>query len=292
MKLTDLRKIINEEIQYVLNEAGERPSMAGRNVQIAPLKPSDKPGRRNIPNQIVISRFILRKFGKDIYIKEKGKIPALYISEALYKYVNGETKGNRRLADIFATIDPSKASSLRTIFKTADPKGKQGQGKVNDEEADIETTGMYLTGVPILKSTPEDITVARPTKDSKNINPETGKPVTRENLINEVMNTLMAEEASNPVDDIGKFFVAKKPKKGMTKEEMVYEATVFDEINPEDTLIVHKNKSEVNRTANEALKAYEDQLKEVESSMEEIRKDKEAIKTKAQAAKEKINKIK
>ena len=100
------------------------------------------------------------------------------------------------------------------------------------------------------------------------------------------------EEAYTPIDDIGKFFVAKKPKKGMTKEEMVYEATVFDEINPEDTLIVHKNKSEVNRTANEALKAYEDQLKEVESSMEDIRKDREAIKAKAQEAKARINKMK
>jgi hypothetical protein len=102
----------------------------------------------------------------------------------------------------------------------------------------------------------------------------------------------MAEETHNPVDDIGKFFVAKKPKKGMTKEEMVYEATVFDEINPEDTLIVHKNKSEVNRTASEALKAYEDQLKEVESSMEEYRSAKKAIEEKAKETKDKINKIK
>jgi hypothetical protein len=106
------------------------------------------------------------------------------------------------------------------------------------------------------------------------------------------MDALMAEEAHNPIDEIGKFFVAKKPKKGMTKEEMVYEATAFDTISPEETLGIYKNKSEANRLAGESLKAFEDQLKEVESSMEEIRKDREAIKAKAQAAKDKINKIK
>jgi hypothetical protein len=106
------------------------------------------------------------------------------------------------------------------------------------------------------------------------------------------MDTLMAEETHNPVDDIGKFFVAKKPKKGMTKEEMVYEATAFDTISPEETLGIYKNKSEANRLAGESLKAFEDQLKEVESSMEEIRKEKESLKAKAQAAKERINKMK
>jgi predicted nucleic acid-binding Zn-ribbon protein len=100
------------------------------------------------------------------------------------------------------------------------------------------------------------------------------------------------EEAHNPVDEIGKFFVVNKPKKGMTKENMVKEATVFDDIKREETLGVYKNKSEANRLAGEALKSFEDQLKEVESSMDEIRKDKEVLKTKAQAAKEKINKMK
>ena len=293
MKLTDLRNLINEEIQYVLNEAVARPSMAGRNVQIAPLKPSDKPGGRSIPNQINISRFILRKFGKDIYIKEKGKILALYISEALYKYVNGETKGKGRLADIFATIDPSKASSLRAIFKTADPKGKQGQGKVNDEEADIETTGMYLTGVPILKSTPEDITVARPTKDSKIINPETGKPITRENLINEVMNALQQEEAPHkPIDVIGKLYQVKLADGKMTKEEMVCEVTVFDEIISEETSGVFKNPSEARRHANEILKEYDDKLEEVKAAMEDYRKNKAENDKLKEEAKNKINGIK
>ena len=110
-------------------------------------------------------------------------------------------------------------------------------------------------------------------------------------LIKEELSNIQ-EEAHNPIDEIGKFFVVEKPKKGTTKENMVREATVFDDIKAEDTLGVYKNKSEANRLAGEALKAFEEQLKEVESSMEEIRKDREAIKAKAQAAKEKINKIK
>lgn len=38
------------------------------------------------------------------------------------------------------------------------------------------------------------------------------------------------EEGPSVIDEVGKFFVVKKPKKGMTKEDMVYEATVFDEV--------------------------------------------------------------
>jgi len=110
-------------------------------------------------------------------------------------------------------------------------------------------------------------------------------------LIKEELSNIQ-EEAYTPVDDIGKFFVAKKPKKGMTKEEMVYEAIVFDDIKAEETLGVYKNKSEANRLAGEALKAYEEQLKEVESSMEEYRSAKKAIEEKAKETKDKINKIK
>ena len=79
---------------------------------------------------------------------------------------------------------------------------------------------------------------------------------------------------------------------GMTKENMVVESTVFDEIKMEDTKGVYKNKSEANRLAGESLKAFEDQLKEVESSMEEYRSAQKAIKEKAKETKDKINKIK
>ena len=95
-----------------------------------------------------------------------------------------------------------------------------------------------------------------------------------------------------PIDEIGKFFVVKKPSKGMTKENMVMEATVFDEIKMEETKGVYKNKSEANRHATEALKEYDMMMKEVEDDMNEFRKSKKDIDEKKNKAKELIKKLK
>ena len=95
-----------------------------------------------------------------------------------------------------------------------------------------------------------------------------------------------------PIDEIGKFFVVKKPSKGMTKENMVMEATVFDEIKMEETKGVYKNKSEANRHATEALKEYDMMMKEVEDAMNEFRNAKKGIDEKKKLAKEKIQKLK
>jgi hypothetical protein len=277
MKLTDLRNLINEEIQYVLNEAGARPSGAGRNIQIG-TGTKGKGGKRFIPSTVKLPKSVRDAFKGDFkLVKNSEGEYTLYISKDLHAALNVRSTGQnsttaksslKRVNDINALGLPQELKSL--LKKTS---------RLNS------SLDMYSIAVKIKEVTPEG--------DILFVNPATaGTLDTFEGVINEVMDTLMAEEVHNPVDDIGKFFVAKKPKKGMTKEEMVYEATVFDNINPEDTLIVHKNKSEVNRTASEALKAYEDQLKEVESSMEEIRKEKESLKAKAQAAKERINKMK
>ena len=110
-------------------------------------------------------------------------------------------------------------------------------------------------------------------------------------LIKEELANLTKEEYS-PVDEIGKFFVVNKPGKGITKEDMVYEATVFHPIEMKETVGVYKNKSEANRHAAEALKEYEMQLEEVKSAMEEFRKSKAEIEEKKKAAKEKIEKMK
>ncbi len=115
-------------------------------------------------------------------------------------------------------------------------------------------------------------------------------------LLNEVeeneVKKPVKEEAPSVVDEIGKFFVVKKPSKGVTKEGMVYEATVFDEIKMDETKGVYKNKSEANRHATEALKEYEMQLKEMEDAMEAFRGAKKDIEEKKAAAKEKIQKLK
>ena len=100
------------------------------------------------------------------------------------------------------------------------------------------------------------------------------------------------EEVYKPVDEIGKFFVVKKPKKGMTKEDIMYEATIFDNIIPEETQGVYKQKSDASRTATEDIKAYEAQLEEMESAMNEFRSAKKDIEEKKKVAKEKIMKLK
>jgi Arc/MetJ-type ribon-helix-helix transcriptional regulator len=102
----------------------------------------------------------------------------------------------------------------------------------------------------------------------------------------------VVEAESIPVDEIGKFFIVKKPGKGMTKEDMVQEVTVFDEIKVDETKGVYKNRSEANRHATEALKEYEMQLKEMEEAMNDFREAKKGIDEKKKLAKEKIQKLK
>jgi len=100
------------------------------------------------------------------------------------------------------------------------------------------------------------------------------------------------KEEPSVVDEVGKFFVVKKPKKGMTKEEMVSEATVFDEIKMQEVKGVYKNRSEANRMANESLMEYEKQIKEMEDAMNEFRTMKKEIEEKRKAAAEKIKSLK
>jgi hypothetical protein len=100
------------------------------------------------------------------------------------------------------------------------------------------------------------------------------------------------EETPEVINEIGKFFVVKKPKKGMTKEDVMYEATVFDEIKMDEIKGVYKQKSDASRIATEALKEYEMQLKEMEDAMNEFRSAKKDIEEKKAAAKEKIEKLK
>ena len=84
----------------------------------------------------------------------------------------------------------------------------------------------------------------------------------------------------------------KEELENLTKEDMVYEATVFHPIEMKKTIGVYKNKIDAKRRAAEALKEYETQLEEVKSAMEEFRKSKAEIEEKKKAAKEKIEKMK
>jgi hypothetical protein len=114
----------------------------------------------------------------------------------------------------------------------------------------------------------------------------------------DLLNEIEEKEVSKPVNEspevvneIGKFFVVKKPKKGMTKEDIMLELTVFDEIKMDEIKGVFKHKSDASRIATEALKEYESQLKEMEDAMEDYRKSKKEIEEKKKAAKEKIKSL-
>lgn len=102
----------------------------------------------------------------------------------------------------------------------------------------------------------------------------------------------LVNENPEVVNEIGKFFIVKKPKKGMTKEDIMCEATVFDEIKMDEIKGVYKQKSDASRVATEALKEYEAQLKEMEDAMEAFRGAKKDIEDKKATAKEKILKLK
>ena len=274
MKLADLRKLINEEIQNVINEAGPGGKVfnIGGNIK-------GGGGKRFIPATVKLPKSVRDAFKGDFkLVKNKEGKYTLYISKDLHSALNARSTGQ--------TSNQPKTSldRVNTITSLGLPQELKSLLKKTDKINS--SLGMYAINVVITDVTPEGDIIF------KNPNTAASTTSTIDELINEAMDMLMKEEAHNPVDEIGKFFVVKKPKKGMTKEEMVQEATVFDDIKREETLGVYKNKSEANRLASEALKGFEDQLKEVESSMEEIRKAKEEIKTKAQAAKDKINKIK
>jgi hypothetical protein len=112
-------------------------------------------------------------------------------------------------------------------------------------------------------------------------------------LLNLLLENELAEmDNKETVDEIGKFFVVKKPGKGMTKEDIMYEATVFDEIKMDEIKGVYKQKSDASRIATEAIKQYEGMMKEVEEAMNDFRESKKSIEEKKKIAKEKIERLK
>jgi len=119
-------------------------------------------------------------------------------------------------------------------------------------------------------------------------------------LLNEIEEKEMdqiGEAETTAVDEIGKFFVAKKPSSKNDKiEDLVVESSVLDFASKgfdNKTIIgIYKQKSDARRAATEAIKAYETTLKEMEDAMEDFRSAKKDIEEKKKLAKEKINKLK
>ena len=116
---------------------------------------------------------------------------------------------------------------------------------------------------------------------------------------NEVLKPI-EEETVNMIDEIGKFFVAEKPKTKEDKvEDLVFESTVLyfanqvrGGLNEKDVLGIYKQKSDARRAVTEAIKAYQDNLKEMETAMNDFRSAKKDIEEKRKIAKEKVKSLK
>jgi hypothetical protein len=109
--------------------------------------------------------------------------------------------------------------------------------------------------------------------------------------------THIEEAETITVDEIGKFFVAKKPTSKNDKvEDLVVETSVLDfaskGLEPKKLLGIYKDKMSAKNKASEAIKAYEVQLKEMEEAMNDFREAKKGIDEKKKLAKEKIQKLK
>jgi predicted component of type VI protein secretion system len=146
MKLTDLRKIINEEIQNVLNTEAFGPG--GKNVQIGTPNAPGKKGKRFIPSIVKLPKNVRDAFKKEFkLVKDKEGKYTLFISKDLHAALNARASGQtsstakaslKLVNDINALGLPQELKSL--LKKT---------GNLNS------SLGMYSVAVNIKDMTPE-----------------------------------------------------------------------------------------------------------------------------------------
>jgi len=99
-------------------------------------------------------------------------------------------------------------------------------------------------------------------------------------------------EMMEPLDEIGTFMIVKKPRKGMTLEDMLQEVSIYDSIMKEEIIMATMDKSTARKRAKEALKEYEMAKEALMKEMEEFREAKKAIEDKKKKAKETIMRLK
>ena len=109
--------------------------------------------------------------------------------------------------------------------------------------------------------------------------------------------TPIEEAETTTVDEIGKFFVAKKPTSKNDKvEDLVVETSVLDftslGLEPKKLLGIYKDKMSAKNKASEAIKEFGVQLEEMEEAMNDFREAKKGIDEKKKLAKEKIQRLK
>lgn len=98
-------------------------------------------------------------------------------------------------------------------------------------------------------------------------------------------------EMMEPIDEIGTFMIVKKPKRGMTMEDMLQEVSIYDSIMKEEIIMASTNKSAARKRAKEALKEYEMQKTALKNEMASYREAKNSVEEKKTKAKELINKL-
>lgn len=115
------------------------------------------------------------------------------------------------------------------------------------------------------------------------------KKLIKEAIEEEKTETTM--EMMEPVDEIGTFMIVKKPRKGMTMEDMLQEVSIYDSIMKEEIIMATMDKSAARKRAKEALKEYEMAKEALMKEMEEFREAKKAIEDKKKKAKETIARL-
>jgi len=115
------------------------------------------------------------------------------------------------------------------------------------------------------------------------------KKLIKEAIEEEKKETTM--EMMEPVDEIGTFMIVKKPRRGMTMEDMLQEVSIYDSIMKEEIIMATMDKSAARKRAKEALKEYDMAREALMKEMEDFREAKRAIEDKKKKAKETIARL-
>jgi hypothetical protein len=244
-------------------------------------------GRRYIPTEVILTKAVRDKFpGHFKFGKFEGSDePRLYISPLLQVALGGVQRGR--------TSPETRKQQSELTKKVLEDMPQDVRALLKKYATKINTSlNMFPVTLRIKEKTPEgDIKYYSPS--NKDTAAQAYDPTIGESIYESLESVDLKEEEYKPVDEISKFFVVRKPEKGMTnKNEMVYEATVFDEIIKEKTVGVYKNKLDAGREATLKLKEFEEQLKEIESAMDEYRNTKKDIDEKKEKARNLILKVK
>ena len=100
-------------------------------------------------------------------------------------------------------------------------------------------------------------------------------------------------EIKEPYNEIGEIILVMKPMRGMSMDDMIRPASIYDTINMNEIVGAYmgNNKAAARKEAKTAMKAYEMQKEALKKEMEEYRMAKEAIAEKKAKAKELIEKL-